>query len=193
MPNFPGGIPGYGMPGYSVFDPSSIPSNPSSWLLNQLPFTPQVPIYTPHNTVSASGMMGGTPQYFYQPPAPEPTWPGTQYPPLPGPQYPQPQLPGQGQTPLQGTSQLGQDFGGQGAGSLAQDFLEGNWDVVYGSLVNTLKAAGAANAFLDWLRRQSGTYELQFLGGLGEQAAQGQIPTGKIQSFLNQLSGGRLG
>lgn len=78
-------------------------------------------------------------------------------------------------------------------GDMIQDFVEGNWDATFGALINSLKAAGAAHAFLDWLRRQSGTYELQYLGSLGQQALSGQIPSGGVVDFINQISSGRLG
>lgn len=95
-------------------------------------------------------------------------------------------------TPGAGSLQIAPQQANVEPQQLINDFLNGNWDVVYGALINSMKSAGASQVFLQWLRGQSGAYEQQFLGGLGQQALGGQIPSNQVTDFLGGLSGGMV-
>lgn len=68
--------------------------------------------------------------------------------------------------------------------ALSRDFLEGNFDVAYESLIPSY----AAMPFQNWLRSQRPRYESIYLGDLGRQAAgSGGMPDLSVGQFLSRL------
>lgn len=72
---------------------------------------------------------------------------------------------------------------------MISDFLQGNFDVAFSTMVEGLRSAGASLYFLQWLNRQAPEYERQFLGRMGQQALAGNVPSLQALQFLRGIGG----
>ena len=73
------------------------------------------------------------------------------------------------------------------------DYLNNDWQGVFGAWMNSFRNAGAAGNFLQFLSRSANDYFLQYRGELAQNALDGKLPQGDFASFLTKGAIGNAG
>ena len=69
-------------------------------------------------------------------------------------------------------------------GKTLREFVESDWGLAFNAALNTMRDAGAAGIFMDWLSGQMNRFVGEYKGVTGQMALEGRVPDIDFTSFL---------
>ena len=66
------------------------------------------------------------------------------------------------------------------------EFLESDFNLAFGAMLNEQRTAGGAAMFVNWLSSQFFRYTSEFKGDIAAQALEGKVPSGSFDGFLRR-------